>query len=563
MDSEKKHRKTVSTNISKIYRDPLFILTLITVGITSCILMVQMKIGVPYWDVFNYLNNALYFAGIGNSSFVYLPPFIPILTSILFKVGYVSLNAIFIVDSLIFIAGVIGLYLLLNQRFNKVQSFTGSLIFISFPVVLSWIASGGIDLPGVSFSIWAIYFTVLGVKKNSKFLYLVIPVTMLAFLTRYTAGLILLPIALYSLINIRNIKNIKKVSLGILLEIISLLAVFIYVYSKLGTIKSVYNLLLNVSTFTYMGVSDVAYNPDKWYYIHNILNYISVGPIQGTYQQILSPSNGYPSILAYIIALIVIIGIVLYIYRIFSLKINAHHNVNLSTLLKIALLIILIISFVIAVSSMPYIIGEVIFFAICCLFYMLLRNPENRNLDLDIMFFSWFGAYLIFQSILTIKVDRYFITMAPAFAYFIILGLSEFIDRIKPWIKNPSLKSWGIYSIIGILLLSSAAVTYVGHTPKKCFTVDIGDASNWLKGYDPNYHDKKIYSDYPPAVSWYLKKEVKGAYPRFFNNSEEFSNWIQKNGAYYYIDSLSEPKPNLKGYHIIKTTGTVAVYEKS
>lgn len=525
--------------------------------------MVQMKIGVPYWDVFNYLNNALYFTGAGNSSFIYLPPLVPLLTSILFKIGYTSINAIFIVDSIIFIIGVIGLYLLLNQRFNKIQSFTGSLIYISFPIVFSWVATGGIDLPGVSLSIWAIYFAILGVRKDSRFLYLVIPAIMLAFLTRYTAGLILLPIVLYSIINIKHVKNIKKVILGIALEITVLLATFIVVFAKLGTIKSVYSLLLNVSTFTYMGVNDVAYNADKLYYLQNIFNYISVGPFQGTYQQILNPSNGFPSILSYAIAIIALIGIIFYLNRILNVKTINRNNINSLNLIKIVLIIVLIIGFIIAFNSMPFIISEVIFFAICCLLYIFLKNPKTRNLDLDLMFFSWFGAYLIFQSILTIKVDRYFITMAPALTYFLILGLSEFIDKIKPKIKNPNLKSWGIYSIIGLIFLSSAAVTYIGHTPKKSFTVDIGDASSWIKGYDPNYNDEKIYSDYPPAASWYFKKEVKGAYPRFFNNSEDFSNWLQKNGADYYIDSLSEPKPNIDDYHIIKTIGNIAIYEKS
>ncbi len=565
MDPEKTNKQTISANLNKVYRKPLFILTLITIGITFFLLEIQMKIGVPYFDVFNYLNNAFYFAGMGKiSNILYLPPVQPILTSLFFKMGYVSINAIFIIDGILFITGVIGLYLLFKQRFNDIQSFTGSIIFISFPVVLSWAASGGIDIPGVSISIWAIYFTVLGLKKDSRFLYLVLPLTMLAFLTRYTAGLIILPILLYFLINIKNIDNTKKIIFGVLIELIALIGAFLFFYMKLGAVKSFYSLLLYVTTSQSVGVGDVAYNTNTLYYLQNILNYISVGPLQGTYVNILSPSGGIPSILAYIIALIVLIGLALYIYRVFNSRIkNIELKMDSVSTMKIILLIVLITGFIISFNNVSYVISEIIFFGICCLSYLLLKNSKIKNIDLDFMFFSWFLAYLIFQSILPLKVDRYFITMAPAFAYFIILGLSEFIDKIKPKIKNKNLKSWGIYSIIALIFLSSATATYIGHTPKKCFTLDIGDASNWLKEYDPGYNDRIIYSDYQPAVNWYLKRSTNGGFPIYLTKTILFAEMLQKNNVDYYIDSLSEPKPDLEGYHIIKSINNVAIYEKN
>ncbi|MGB9979487.1 glycosyltransferase family 39 protein [Methanobacterium sp.] len=564
MDSTRKNHKSAFTNLSKIYSNPLFILTIITVGITAYLLEVQMKIGVPYWDVFNYLNNALYFAGMGKGSVLYLPPVIPFLTSLFFKAGYVSLNAIFILDSILFIIGVIGLYLLLNQRFNEIQSLTGSLIFISFPVVLAWAVTGGIDIPGVSFSIWAIYLTVLGIKKNPKYLYFVIPLTMLAFLTRYTAGLIILPVLFYSLINIREIQKIKKVVIGILLELIVLVSGFLYVYMHLGTISSFYSLLANVLTSTSKGLGDVAYNPNNWYYLQSIPNYISLSPFSGTYQQLLNPSTGFPSILAYLIILAASMGIIFYIYRIIDVKYKNKLNLqNKYTIVKIILLTILIFGAIFTFNSTEYLLSEIFLFGTCFLLYNLLKNPDTKNIDLDIMIFLWFGAYFIFQSNLGIKVDRYFITMAPALAYFIILGLSEFIDKIKPKIKNKDLKSWGIYSIIALIFLSSATVTYIGHTPKKTFTMDIGEASNWIKGHDPDYNNKIIYSDYPPAVSWYLKKGTMGGFPRFYKNPDDFSNALLNKNADYYIDSLSEPKLNIKGYQIIKNFGNVAVYKKT
>nr|WP_243687175.1 glycosyltransferase family 39 protein [Methanobacterium formicicum] len=65
--------------------------------------------------------------------------------------GYVSVDVIFLISGLIFILGVIGLYLLLKERFDPTKSLAGSLIFISLPVIMAWAVSGGIDLPGVVF----------------------------------------------------------------------------------------------------------------------------------------------------------------------------------------------------------------------------------------------------------------------------------------------------------------------------------------------------------------------------------------------------------------------------
>ena len=256
----KNDRRTVFAKLSKIYRNPLFILTAITVGITIYLLIVQIKIGVPYWDVFNYLNNALYFMGTGVGGVLSLPPFLPLLTSIFFRMGLLSVYVIFILTSIIFVIGVIGLYLLLKERFNPMQSFTACIIFISFPVVMSWAATGGIDIPSVSFSIWAIYFTVVGVKKDSRFLYLVLPFVLLAVLTRYTAGLILIPILLYLLMNKNHIKNLKKIILVAFIEFLALTIAFTYFYVNLGTTMLIFNLFISITSSSYTGMGDVAYN---------------------------------------------------------------------------------------------------------------------------------------------------------------------------------------------------------------------------------------------------------------------------------------------------------------
>jgi 4-amino-4-deoxy-L-arabinose transferase-like glycosyltransferase len=555
--------------LSGLLHQPLTILILITGVLVAYLLKVQIKIGVPYWDVFNYLNNALHFANMGNSGVVnHLPPLLPVVTSLVFRMGYVSVDVIFIISGLIFILGVIGLYLLLNERFNPTKSLAGSLIFISLPVVMAWAVSGCIDLPGVVFSIWALYFLVIGLKKDSKLLFLVLPLLVASLLTRYTAGLIVIPMIFYILANLNQVKeilHIKKVILGILIELGVLLAIFTYFILQLDT-SALFGLFFDVVTSSSSGVEDVAYNSNFLYFLQNSLNYISLGPVQGTYRQLLNPSEGIPSILAYIIGIISVIGISSYIYRVLSTeKEDDISRVNLANLGKIIVILVLFMGLVLSFYSKSLILSEILLLVLVYLLYRFMARGKfemDSKLALDLMFISWFGAYFIFHGILPFKVDRYFITMAPAFTYFIILGLSQFIGELKPRIKGLNSKSGWVYLMVALICLSSATATYIGHTPQKTFTVDISNASEWIKGYDPSYSSKVIGSDYPNAVTWYLHQDTTGAYLKNYNNTVEFANYLHENGVYYYFDS-NKSHPNLKGYRIIKTFGVVAIYEKT
>jgi hypothetical protein len=86
---------------------------------------------------------------------------------------------------------------------------------------------------------------------------------------------------------------------------------------------------------------------------------------------------------------------------------------------------------------------------------------------------------------------------------------------------------------------------------------------NWIEKYDPNYRNEIIYSDYDPAYTWGLKKEVIIGVPRLYVSTLAFSYYLTSNNADYYIDSFSEPKLNIPGYHIIKNISTTSVYQRN
>jgi 4-amino-4-deoxy-L-arabinose transferase-like glycosyltransferase len=547
----------------ELSKKPFFILVIITLIITAYLLYKQIYIGVPYYDVFVYLNNALIFAGIpvGNISVIYLSPLMPFLTSLIFRAGYISANVIFILDAVIFIFGVFGLYLLFRERFNQIQNFTGCLIFISFPLIFTWVVSGGIDIPGVSFSIWTIYLLVLGVRKDSKYLYLVFPMLMVAFLARYTSIILLFPLFLYLIINDNFLKNFKKIIIGILASLALFIPFIAYFYTKLGNL----NPLINLVTSTIMGaggaVNDLGYNPDKLYFLYNLLNYINIGPLYGVYRQVQNPSQGFPTILAYILAIIVLIGLGIYLYQILKTKMENICDNRRKTVLNVLILVILLVAGVWSFFSSSYIICEFLFLTAFYIAYKLLKGTGEK-LEMDFLFLSWFFAFFIFHSIIPLKVDRYFITMSPALAYFLMLGLSTVFEKYKSKITFRRFKVEHLYLIVGLVLLISTLAVHIGHTPRHGYGYQIQLASDWLTQYDPNYQSKAIYSDYDPALSWSLKKEVKFAVPRLYMDPDSFSRFLQDNKADYYIDALTDPKWNIPGFHIIRNMSGIAIYQR-
>ena len=168
----------------------------IVIAITFILLNTDGKAGVYYVrDVFFYLNNALFYAGydIGLTSTQGLSPLIPMITSIFFRMGFISDFTIIAISSSFYIFAALGMYFLLRLRFNEVLSFSGSMILVTFPLVIVWVTKGMLDIPGMCMSIWAIYFTILSFRKNTKFLYVAFPLIMLGFFTRYTV-LLMVPV---------------------------------------------------------------------------------------------------------------------------------------------------------------------------------------------------------------------------------------------------------------------------------------------------------------------------------------------------------------------------------
>lgn len=177
----------------------LLFITIISTILVAYYVNFNNNLGIYCSDVYVYLLNALYFAGtnVHSTKSIYLSPVVCFLTSLIFDLGYVDKVAIFITTGILAIIGNIGLYFLLRLRFSSLLSMTGTIIYTTLALNLAWLANGSLDIPAVTFTIWAVYFTILAIKKDSRYYCLALPFLVVGFYTRYTVGLILPPLLLY------------------------------------------------------------------------------------------------------------------------------------------------------------------------------------------------------------------------------------------------------------------------------------------------------------------------------------------------------------------------------
>lgn len=460
-------------------------------------------------DTFDYLANAAEFAGKSiNYTDLNRPPFISFLTAIFFLFGDLSVTPIFIVDGLLYIAGCIGLYLFFNERFSPLVSFVGSLLFATFPMVLTLVGAGFNDVSSVGVAIWAIYLTYLAVEKNSKWFYLSFPVAMLAFLTRYNMALIIFPIFLYIFINWDKIKSRKDILIGMGLSLLVVLPFLIYLGIKFGNPLYSFMDFFRTSSTAAGSTEHFAYHPDPLYYLKNMHVYLGVQSLM--------------------VLLLALIGYAVYLLRKWRGISNGESwniKLNKKCQVKLALLALLIILFIITFGNVHYFGSEFIFLVIIYLIYNIFKEFGLKDYRMDLLFFSWLMAFFIFQSIYLTKDHRYFVTMIVPFAYFLTRAFSWSVSQLRVNFRGKNLTLY-LTTLILIIMIVISTVNHIeaiktANMNNKYVNQDIKEVSYWFIDYDPQYKSKIVYADLWYGFGWYLQMNV-GKMPIFKNNQTMF-----------------------------------------
>ncbi|MBQ2666494.1 glycosyltransferase family 39 protein [Methanobrevibacter sp.] len=488
------------------------------------------NLGIYCSDVYVYLLNALYYTGtnIRSTGTIYLSPLICFLTSIFFDLGFVDKQAIYIVTGAFAVFGNIGFYLLLKRYFDENLSLTGTVMYCSLTLYLTWLANGTLDIPAVSMIIWIVLLAVIAIDDNPKFYQYAIIFVVLGVFTRYTILLTLPAIALYYVyekgfeIDKNDLKYIAKgIGIGVLLMIITLSAIMIMGNGHFAAGTQISDGFSGAQG----SQNDPAYNTNVSYYAANFINFIS------NFHTVIdgNPILESPTPLAWAVMAILIIGMGLWIFE-------HRRNVEKKDIIPLAFFIGAIISFTrisSVVTTLLVLIG----------LYFMGKDSENKT---EYFMLAWIFSNIIFFSYYTIKVNRYMLPIFPAAIYFVLLS----IDTINKHLKIN--KNVMPIVLIVLFMVQAFAFTYTFEPTDEFKTVE--DVSHYIIDNNPDYENISIGVYNVRAFNWWLGGNLLAI-------ESDAEDIIDGSNATYYISN--KVLTNVTNYTEIKNINNVYIYEKS
>lgn len=518
--------------------------TIVAIIIALILFEIQSSIGIYYLDIFLYVNNAMKMAHLEPSDALYLPQFLPDVISIFFRPGFAGEKVVFAVASAFYVAAVIGMYLLLRIRFSELESLAGSISFASFSVVLSWAATGALDVPSIALSIWAVYLALLGRRRDSRFYYLAFPVAMAAFLTRYTAGLMIIPLALIIFTDPHMRSKLSDIVKGIALGLLLYLPFGYFFYRNIKTPFPFIKQFAGTATGSATSINP-GYSIDSLYYLKHLPEYISAIP-SSDYLKVINPSLAGPSPIAFIILALLLAGFLALLWRNRDVISSAQTN-------KKVLFLLVSVIFILTFGRISFVLSEVLI-VIWALSILRITGGDD-NTDINLAMAVWFLAYLSMHSFHPVKVDRYLITALPSVAYGISLSINQLSAMVSWRHASDALSS------VVVLLMLSSAFYYTSGMPDHYPVVDAErEAASWLMNHDPLFKDKILASDRGPAFTWYLGDYVftRRIHPQKMEMCIEY--FRELNPDYYIFSTEQTVLPS--GYRVIYSRGGVAIAER-
>ena len=514
-------------------------------------------------DIYAYLAGSIELAGLNSNHilggfWIQNSPVIIFFTALLFRLGFVNINSIFVVTGIFGIFGIFGMYTFLKIRFSNLLSFLGAILYSSLSLSLYYFANGMLDVPAVSMILWTLIFTVAAVDKNYKYYLLVAIMFCMSFFTRFATAYILSIIVLYilknhDLVNLceslfydRTFFKMKILSFfksnefkWIFISIILVVIIFLVIFKLLlGFYPEIsYFSMASGSIKGYSSAVDVNKINDKLFYIKNFFKLLSCNWISfdENFTEIFNDATPF----AYLIMGILFGGIFLkcinYIKNYDFFKENFKHikyRDNFSFIVLSCSIMILLIVAIVGFKK-NYMITLFALWLACVILMSLCRDlPINQdNFSLALISFALFSFYLVVVSYVNIKCVRYLLPAFPAFIYFVILALDYILEFINTgfddenslkekfksnnfnYLRNSKsdlrIKLSKVIPIILIILCLVIVFNFTNTVEINEDGLDRIDFCDFIKEYDNDYQSKSFMGYRELRIfEWYLNKDI-------------------------------------------------------
>ena len=553
-------------NLNKNDTICIIILSIFLLITTVKLLEYYMSGGIFNPDTTLYLISAYKYAGMDFNNIcdvydLFYAPVLSYLSSLLLMMGINGQFAIYFVSAIFGIFGYFGLYFLLRYRFNQILSLFATILFGSCSIVLLNFANGMIDIPGVSISIWMLFFGLLATDKNPKYFYILFPLSVFGFFTRYTTAFTLPIIFLYYLIRndvmdlldnfISDRAVFKKQVIGYLksfefkciicsLFISCILSMLIAKFLILDYGGSLSFIQQSHDSLNIVNANPriIDYNMDKSYYLDQLLSV----SLFGFYRS-------FDFTLTFITFAILFGGFSLKVFNVFkniqffsfikSYK-RKFKTKHLELILIVSMFLSVLLSFIEFKVLLNHLISNVFLLISLTIFYSLIsRYDFNKDIQsINLIMFAWFLVYLIFISLYPVKTYRYVIPLLPPFIYFVVYGLESILhifsfdfdtfDSLKSKFNSDAsdkdyLNWMNIIPVILIVILMISTFSFIApweiqdpqiptleRTNGRGFINDLINITEYINETDSNYKSKDIacYYHHYRMIKFYLQTNV-------------------------------------------------------
>ncbi|MDI6717347.1 MAG: glycosyltransferase family 39 protein [Actinomycetota bacterium] len=528
----------------------LFIAIAGALSIAACRFLIVKDFPPAEWDAYAFLDLAVALSRLSAGDVLWAesdrPLFLPVLTSLFFRLGIADAKAIYLAAATLFVVGAIGLYLLMRIKLPRGLSLIGVAIFMTSPLVLHESVAGMTNLPGASLAILSIYFLYKG-RDNPRFLMLVFPAFVLAFMTRFTEGLCLIPIAVYLLTtgdSVRFGKAGPYAVKGLLSGFLTYFPFGVYYYFIAGSF--LYPIILSTEAVTNpVNPGAKHYQPDLFYYARKLPELIS--------------GNHF---LGYAIAVLVAAAI---LWRIISILYKT--NLTGKVLFSAIPITFGFLSTLVSIASL------------LPAFFTAARQRDEDDDKYDLVILLWFLVFFILHSKNPIKVDRYFLTMLPQLVILSLLFIHDLVTYLKAkFIRESQSMLWG-KETVGAVLAAWISVMIVFISAQNIFGIEDRQISNLAMANSVRDSLKTIAlepgrpvsvaSDLYPIYAWFTRNAVQPM-PRFSREprGEAITHRLNKEQYTYFFSVVnmkipgykqvySNPSTGVYGYRIIKPAASL------